>query len=61
MNAARESPGGGRWRVGRVCGAGLRRRALLLKPLKDIDKKTSGLRERLDKVKAEQRAFPCGR
>jgi len=32
-------------------------RALLLKPLKDIDKKTSGLRERLNKVKAEQRAF----
>jgi hypothetical protein len=32
-------------------------RAVLIKPLKDIDKKTSGLRERLNKVLAERRAF----
>ena len=38
-----------------VLGFGVR--AVLIKPLKDIDKKTSGLRERLNKVLAERRAF----
>lgn len=32
-------------------------RAVLVKPLKEIDKKTSSLRGRLDAVKAERRAF----
>lgn len=32
-------------------------RALLVKPLKDIDKKTAGLRDKLEKIKAERRAF----
>lgn len=32
-------------------------RAVLIKPLKEIDKKTAALRDRLEKVKAERRAF----
>jgi hypothetical protein len=32
-------------------------RALLIKPLKEIDKKTTSLRDRLEKVQAERRAF----
>lgn len=32
-------------------------RALFLKPLKEIDKKTTGLRDKLEKIKAERRAF----
>jgi len=32
-------------------------RAVLLKPLREIDKKTAALREKLEKVKAERRAY----
>lgn len=40
-----------------VAALGFGAHALLIKPLKEIDKKTSGLRERLEKIKAERRAF----
>src|SRR5689334_11782154 len=38
-----------------VLGFGLR--AIWMKPLKELDRKTASLREKLDKVKAERRAF----
>jgi hypothetical protein len=40
-----------------VLGAGLGARALLLKPLKEIDRRTAGLREKLDKIKTERRTY----
>jgi len=32
-------------------------KALLLKPLREIDKKTAAAREKLDKIAAERRAY----
>ncbi len=40
-----------------VVAGGFGVRAVLLKPLKEIDKKTAGYREELDKVNAERRAY----
>lgn len=40
-----------------VFAGGFGLRAIWMKPLKELDRKTSGLRERLDKVRAERRAF----
>ena len=40
-----------------VFAGGFGLRSIWMKPLKEMDRKTSGLRERLDKVRAERRAF----
>jgi hypothetical protein len=40
-----------------VCAAGFGLRAIWMKPLKELDRKTSALREKLDKVRAERRAY----
>ena len=40
-----------------VVGLGLGARAVLLKPLQELDRRTAGLREKLDKVKAERRTY----
>jgi len=40
-----------------IFGGGFGLRAIWMKPLKELDRKTSGLREKLDKVRAERRAF----
>ena len=40
-----------------VFGGGFGLRAIWMKPLKALDRKTAALRERLDKVRAERRAF----
>lgn len=40
-----------------LIGLGVGGRALLLKPLKEIDSRTAGLRDKLDKIKAERRTY----
>lgn len=40
-----------------IAALGFGGRALFLKPLKEVDKKITSLRDRLDKVRAERRAF----
>jgi hypothetical protein len=40
-----------------VFAGGFGLRAIWMKPLKELDRKTAGLRERLDKVRGERRAF----
>ena len=40
-----------------VLAGGFGLKAIWMKPLKELDRKTSGLREKLDKVRAERRAF----
>jgi hypothetical protein len=40
-----------------VFGGGFGLRAIWMKPIKEMDRKTAGLREKLDKVRAERRAF----
>jgi hypothetical protein len=40
-----------------VIGAGLGVRAVLVKPLQEIDHRTAGLREKLDKIKADRRTY----
>jgi hypothetical protein len=40
-----------------VLAGGFGLRAIWMKPLKELDRKTAGLREKLDKVRAERRAY----